>query len=934
MRPLTLTLSAFGPYAEVTRIPFDKLGRKGLYLITGDTGAGKTFLFDAIVFALYGEASGSVRDASMFRSKYAKTDTATYVTLCFEYHEQQYEVTRSPEYMRPAKRGEGMTLSRAEASLTYPDGHIVTRSKEVTKAVTELLGIDKNQFTQIAMIAQGDFLRLLYAKTEERSRIFREIFHTKTYMFLQERLKNESNALRQQCEESSKSIEQYRGGILWEPEHVPEQDKVLMTEELLEELNNTIDWESHRIQTITLSLEEAERNIENNNQVLGRIQTWRKLTEELNRAAEEIRIMEPELASLRDDLAKIQLQQEQMDALKMQIRIEEEKLHAYDEADAIRQKQNLSEKKIAQKEQGLAKQKETIQLLQEQYQDSKKEMELLQNEILAYVKLEQQLQQETQQYGMWQDLFRQMKETGRLQRELAQRQAEYREAYAAQEEEKAVYEHMQQQYLDEQAGVLAQTLLEGKPCPVCGSTHHPMPAAGSEDAPDKEQVAQTKRNWEKSNLAMQKASAAAGQAKGALESAGQALIARLDTEKITWKTDKAQEADEEPEQLFAVWKDIEAQLQDKLRSSRENMDTLQAGVDKLHTMQQKEEKLRQKLPQLEQRIAKEESGCKDAEDEIADLRIEKEVLQGTLQEMLKSLSYEDKEHAEAQLRDRIRRMTEYEQMSSKAEQSYREKERAYQNLLLKQETLHGQLADEPDQADADRLIEQQTILSESKKTLQEQQQEIIHRYETNKRVRNDIEQRSRQLQDLEKRWNMVKELSDTCNGNLSGKNKIMLETYVQMQYFDRIIRRANTRFMIMSAGQYEMERSGQAENMKSQSGLELDVIDHYNGTKRSVKTLSGGEAFLASLSLALGLSDEIQSASGGISLDTMFVDEGFGSLDETALDQAIHALQNLTEGNRLVGIISHVSELQGRIDKRLIVTKDAANASQVRLVTD
>ncbi len=934
MRPLTLTLSAFGPYAGITRIPFDKLGRKGLYLITGDTGAGKTFLFDAIVFALYGEASGSARDTSMFRSKYAKADTATYVTLCFEYHERQYEITRSPEYMRPAKRGEGMTLSRAEATLTYPDGHIVTRSKEVTKAVTQLLGIDRNQFTQVAMIAQGDFLRLLYAKTEERSKIFREIFHTKTYLFLQERLKNESNALRQQCEENSKSIEQYRGGILWEPEHVPEQDKVLMTEELLEELNNTIAWEHQRIQTITSSLEETERTIENNNQILGRIQTWRKLTEELHRVVEESRIMEPELVLLCDNLAKMQQQQEQMDALRMQIRMEEEKLQAYDEADVIRQKQNLSEKKLAQKEQNLVRQKETIQRLQEQYQDSKKQMELLHNEILGHVKLEQQLQQETQQYGIWQDLLRQLNETDRLQRELAQKQAEYREAYAVQEGEKAVYERMQQQYLDEQAGVLAQTLLEGMPCPVCGSTHHPMPAAGAEDAPDKEQVAQGKRNWEKSNLAMQEASVAAGQAKGALESAKQALIARLYTEKILWKTDQAEETDVESEQLFAAWKDIEAQLQDKLRLSRDNMDTLQAEVTKLHTMRQQEEELQQMLPQLEQRKAEEELNCKDAEEEIANLRIEKEVLQGTLQEMLKSLAYEDKKQAEEQLRDQIRQITEYEQKLSKAEQCYKEKERAYQNVLQKQETLRGQLADEPDQAAADSLLEQQSILSERKKTLQEQRQEIVHRYETNKRVRNDIEQRSRQLQSLEKRWNLVKELSDTCNGNLSGKNKIMLETYVQMQYFDRIIRRANTRFMIMSAGQYEMERSGQAENMKSQSGLELDVIDHYNGTKRSVKTLSGGEAFLASLSLALGLSDEIQSASGGIALDTMFVDEGFGSLDETALDQAIYALQNLTEGNRLVGIISHVSELQGRIDKRLIVTKDAANASQVRLVTD
>ena len=302
--------------------------------------------------------------------------------------------------------------------------------------------------------------------------------------------------------------------------------------------------------------------------------------------------------------------------------------------------------------------------------------------------------------------------------------------------------------------------------------------------------------------------------------------------------------------------------------------------------------------------------------------------------MLNSLAYENKAQAKVQIEGQIRAVTEYEETFRQAEQAYHEKERSYQNAVQKQETLRSQLADEPDTMDEKSLAEEQNTLLESKKTLQKEQQELTYRYETNRKIRTDIEQRSKALRDLEKQWNLVKELSDTFNGNISGKDKIMLETYVQTQYFDRIIRRANTRFMVMSAGQYEMERSKQAENIRSQSGLELDVIDHYNGTTRSVKTLSGGEAFLASLSLALGLSDEIQSVSGGIALDTMFVDEGFGSLDEAALEQAIYALQNLTEGNRLVGIISHVSELQGKIDKRIIVTKDAANTSQVKLVTD
>lgn len=931
MRPLKLTLSAFGPYAGVTQIPFDKLGKKGLYLITGDTGAGKTFLFDAIVFALYGEASGSTRESSMFRSKYAGLDTATYVTLRFQYHEQEYEITRSPEYMRPAKRGEGMTLSRAEATLTYPDGHVVTKSKDVTRAVTELLGIDKNQFTQIAMLAQGDFLRLLFAKTEERSKIFREIFHTKAYMALQERLRTEANALRQKCEENSKSIEQYRNGILWEKEQLSGQEDVMMTEELLQVLDKTIDQESQRTRSILLSLGKTEGTIEKNNQLLGRIQTHAKLKVELEKAVEEAGELEPELKPLQDKLTGLKQQKEQIDVLRTQIHIEEEQLKAYDETDRLRQKGKQMEQKLLQMEQERKEEEEKLTLLQKQYTDSKRETELLQKDSMELVKLEQQLQQERQRKSIWQEMLSQQQEIVVLQEKLIQKQDCYRQASDEQNAKRGLYEQLQQRYLDGQAGVLAQTLKEGSPCPVCGSTHHPLPATEDGTAPDKEQVALAKRDWERRSHAMQEASIVAGRAKGALDSAGQALMVRLDMEEIVWHKE---ETETTVEQLLVHQNDIELQIREKLNSGTEKIEILERSISEMNRKQQKLRKMQQKLPWLENCIQEAQLRLKETADAITGLKIEKEVLQQQLQELLNSLTYENKEQAKAKIAGQIRVVKEYEEAFNQAELAYQGKERSYQNAVQKQETLRGQLADVPDTVDEKSLMEEQNMLLESKKTLQREQQEIAYRYETNKKIRTDIEQRSKVLRDLEKQWNLVKELSDTFNGNISGKDKIMLETYVQTQYFDRIIRRANTRFMVMSAGQYEMERSKQAENMRSQSGLELDVIDHYNGTTRSVKTLSGGEAFLASLSLALGLSDEIQSVSGGIALDTMFVDEGFGSLDEAALEQAIYALQNLTEGNRLVGIISHVSELQGKIDKRIIVTKDAANTSQVKLVTD
>jgi DNA repair protein SbcC/Rad50 len=234
--------------------------------------------------------------------------------------------------------------------------------------------------------------------------------------------------------------------------------------------------------------------------------------------------------------------------------------------------------------------------------------------------------------------------------------------------------------------------------------------------------------------------------------------------------------------------------------------------------------------------------------------------------------------------------------------------------------------------DKDEELEKKTDI-ENKKGEDDAKSKAIHtRIETNTQALTNIRAKSDSLSELEKRYTWMKSLSNTANGNISGKEKIMLETYIQMTYFERIIDRANTRLMTMSGGQYELKRRREAENNRSQSGLDLDVIDHYNGTERSVKTLSGGESFKASLSLALGLSDEIQASAGGVKLDTMFVDEGFGSLDEESLDQAMRALSGLADGNRLVGIISHVGELKNRIDKQIIVTKDKSGGSRATIV--
>ncbi len=974
MRPLTLTLSAFGPYAGETQISFEDLGSRGLYLITGDTGAGKTFLFDAIVFALYGEASGNAREASMFRSKYAKADAETYVNLRFIYHDRVYEVMRKPEYMRPSKRGEGMTLSRAEAVFTYPDGRLVTKSKDVTKAVAELLGIDRNQFTQIAMIAQGDFLRLLYARTEERSSIFREIFHTKAYAVLQEKLRTRSGALRAQCEEYEKSIGQYEEGILWEEGQEPNPDGVSDTGQVMEALGAVIEVQKREMRKTWESIQETENVLERNHKMMGAAQARKRMEEELADTIEQIGCMEQQFAPLRKMLGELQGEQEKMDTLKIQIRLEEENLSVYEEVEQLQKEYEEAGKRLDRQILEKDNRAKALQKAREDCVHLTKRLEQLQDVDVGVMKAQVKVEANGHRVSVLRGLMDKLEETEGFFGLLAQRQEIYRQAAARQQEMKQAYENLQRRYLDEQAGILAQELRPAVPCPVCGSLEHPHPAARGKEAPDQKVVEQAKARWEKSNVVMQEASAAAGSAKGTLERAVQNMVASLEEERIQKRHEKASderagsgdknaetghqedserkditvEKEDEGIRIKAgisgtmedmqaarqIMKEAGLEIENDLAREKEDARRLRQELDKANLLSQERGRLIGKKTELEKEIQEAEGQCHEIEEEVSSCRLRREILENKLQEKRGTLPYKDRKEALERLNLKHGRVEKYEAALSQTRQAYEEKERAYRDALQKKETLEGQLDKTNQEISLHELTQEQERLMLLKKERQEKYRQVSHRYETNKKIQALIEKQRIGFQEAEKKWRLVKELSNTVNGNVSGKEKIMLETYVQMQYFEQVIRRANTRFMVMSAGQYELKRSEQADSLKRQSGLELDVVDHYNGTVRSVKTLSGGEAFLASLSLALGLSDEVQSASGGIALDTMFVDEGFGSLDQSALNQAVQALAGLAQGSRLVGIISHVSELQERIEKKLIVTKDAASGSSVRLVAE
>lgn len=1462
MKPIKLILSAFGPYAGTTEIDFERLGGQGLYLITGDTGAGKTTIFDAIAYALYGEASGDVRRADMFRSKYAQEDVPTFVAFTFDYRGKRYFVKRNPEYQRPKGRGTGYTTQKADAELVYPDNRTpVTKSKEVTRAVVELIGLDRKQFTQIAMIAQGDFQKLLLAGTEERGNIFRQIFKTGLYQTLQGKLKDAVKAQWVEYTELKRSISQYMESIVC-TQDTPTAEKMrqLCKEKFdgrigegLALLDQLCIEDEMVLNTLDNEISALDRQIEKENQLIGNIHKIRQQQEELVKNQELLEQLVPEMQQVEEryraaeqnaaecgqlalemkerqknlvlfdklehtEKALVTAQQsiqqetdqkqalfEQQQSLEVLLKTDsealrelalvgEERARLENSRDQTQQQIQLlqrqkngweqeltrqqetenrigkeQERAAALAEQLLQLQQQTIQLsdkdsllaetqrlqerlteqevllqrfqkeqnenhnqlqqiadtieelnkqkfiLSEVEKQHKTELERLKNvgeleiqwqhrtdvaqeQLVAFETQrdsldalvqsvaacqtacqEAQIQYEAQQkqQALYRDEWENVKDADirslklaqeqkelselnqackkltdeieiweKLQTELRTAQEDYQKAAKEKEQIGNDYREMERRFLGVQAGLLAQNLKEGMACPVCGATHHEHLAEIPKEAPTKEAVEQKKEQLTEAEKKAERCSVTAGHRNARLLEQGQNIY-RLEErifdnenkernnndkdsvdedtnhisiikEKIIQtqqkfttkekelnlqlktaekeqkrkvaldrliKEGEAAQAElnkllQKENQAFAAaqgkldekrrqWKQMLSELQlpdtfhqdkfikewqtisvsepflddvfqqeekaiadylrQKLDGCKEQLK--QATADKKHQekltreaqqqeiqKQQLQEQIEEQKTQQAERIGQERTQqkqiaaelekasklCEEAaihltqikEKESADKNYEKveKLSQPTLStifsmmhtyqtalsecaemlmqsivlckqleaeqkqteetlsasnaeivrlekelEAIKSLKSEKAEqlfsHLCAQesdfdatfltyteisveeLRTNFSRIVDQlerqldallvdleqtceklvqrqtlEQKIPKTEQEIKAlvqdiqkievsltKQTTECNAMTKEiESLQEQLGTESKeaveqhiQALADHIQDLDKAFQTAKKqyeecntrrahltaaieTLKKQidtageatelcEEEVLARrgkWQQEKKDRNDqrdqrknavstnrdIYEKVTAKQDnilaVEQKYIWMKALSDTANGMLSGKQKVELETYIQMTYFDRILRRANLRLMTMSSGQYELKRDQDSENRKEKAGLELCVIDHYNATQRSVKTLSGGETFEASLSLALGLSDEIQSYTGGIQMDSMFVDEGFGSLDEEALAQAMKALVHLTEGNRLVGVISHVPALKEQIERKLIVTKN------------
>ena len=920
MRPLKITMSAFGPYAGEVTLDMQKLGKSGIYLITGDTGAGKTTIFDAISYALYGEASGNYRENTTLRSKYASADTPTFVELEFEYNNEIYKINRNPEYPRPNKRGEGFTKQSANAELVMPDGSVITKIKEVSAKVEEIIGINKNQFSQIAMIAQGDFRKLLNCETNERSKIFRKIFKTEPYHNIEIKLSSLFNELKRNREKEKSGIEQYINQLKCNKNDTLsiELERAKSGDVLIEDV---IKLAGEIINKDTLEYTKTQKNIESINEEIEKINSNIKLYENqeaTKKAYAKASAKLEELKTKRNECEKAyksaEAQRERLDDLTRKINLINSKMPKYDELKSL--ENSLKEKKHSfEKNDGLLKLKQQeITLLEKEIDEKSKALEEVKGADLLAQKLTVQKEEINKKAETLKELKTEIDRRKTEQKNLKNAQSFAKSAldeYGALENE---YNQIYVAFFNEQAGIIADELKDGEPCPVCGSTSHPNLARKSENAPSQADVESAQNLVKKAQEKADKARDTASALKSRVDEI--AANVKSAAKKLFGTDDNV--FDDYNSNINALKKEYDCTLA-LLKTANEKLNLYKKLDKEIPKIQEKQKSLSDEISTLNTQKASDEAFISENTKRVTSIKSE--------------LDFESADLAKDKLK-------EYTDLSSDIKNAIEKSKNAFDDIKSKYDTQKGTKASlenalkEFKEIDLASLNEKSLKLNEYKKGVDKTAKSLYSRIESNKLLVDNISKKRDILKGYDDKYVWLKALSETANGDISGKEKITLETFVQMTYFDSIIRKANIRLLTMSDGQYELVRRSDAETLKKNEGLALDVIDHFNGSSRSVSTLSGGESFMASLCLALGLSDEIQSSNGGIKLDTMFVDEGFGSLDGEALDRALSALTSLSQGNRLVGIISHVDALCDRIDNKIVITKDRTTGSNAQIICD
>lgn len=870
MRPITLEMNAFGPYAGHERVDFTLLGDSGLFLIAGDTGAGKTTLFDAISFALYGVATGGSkrRTGRSFRSDFAKPEDDTWVELTFTHAGKQYTVRRSPEYQKPNRK----TPCMPDASLVCEDGRTWTKLETVTAAVEDLLGLDAGQFSQVAMIAQGDFLSILRADSKTRAAIFRRIFNTQLYENITALLKERRDSVRGRCQAANERYLQLASQLLFDEkaENAAEYAQNSVHGELLvDAVEHQLGRDRARLERRQADYTQQETELSNAVSRLHSAQTQNEGVRQLAQIQNQLLALNTQKALVEQDSQRAALARR---ALAVQV-LEENCIR--EEKRLALLKNQLAEQTIRQRE-AQAK----LDEVQPVYQQSLANQQRIEELQAKQLRLQQAL-----------PLFEQCRKSHTA---LTAAETELNEKLAARRLAAQKYERLFEAYLADQAGILADTLVDGKACPVCGATHHPVPAQHMDSAPDKAQTDRAAQTRDKAEQAANKASQLCAAAREQYEQLRKRLTEAIGGKEPTaeMETQCQQKAEQFQRTITQLRTQMEA-AQKALQQAENTCQTVAALLAQSHEALQKQQLLcGQEREKWHAAIC--DSGF-ETEETYHSALMDPALL--------------------SQLESRIRQFQQELAGAEAASASLRSLWEGKSPIDIEALTA---------QADSLRLQ-----LDELKKLLRL----LEIRIDRNRQLLPALRTSVKEVRSGTEEWTVLEDLYRTVSGNVTGAQKIPFENYILQYYFRRVITEANRRLQRMSEGRFSLCQKTQA-GLSGKTGLALDVLDHHTGKVRDVGTLSGGESFLASLSLALGFADAVQSRRGGVQLDTLFIDEGFGSLDEDSLRRALEVLNELAGGQRLIGVISHVPMMKACIAKKILVQGRSGGGSAVKVVEE
>ena len=919
MKPLKLTMSAFGSYAGKNVIDFTGQ-QQGIFLITGDTGAGKTTIFDAITYALYNQTSGGERNGNMMRSQYAQPETETYVELEFLYRGQTYRVRRNPDYKITKTLKNGKIREQKvphSVELTMPDGTVFPEKKNATDAkIIEILGLTADQFSQIVMIAQGDFLKLLYTKSDERKMIFSKLFRTDIYWKIQENLRRKSMEMDERIQENDRAFEQEKSRIILLPE-----SEELPLDELVERLRERLKDALKEQNLRRANVEELNKKItkyEEINKLFVSLEKIRQTGKELEARQAESKERRQQIENARK-ADKVLVAEQQN--LRQQQAVEQSAQAIAKMTETLANDQEMFETLKTQQQEAEAKQKREAA-------DIQKKMLALEQSFPSYEALQNARSEEQQAKKVWEDLGKTseesfhkkkagiaaLKEQQKQQEQVVEQTKKNWEQTSLSASESAKhYEHMYEAFLKEQAGILAENLSAGCPCPVCGSTVHPDPAKLSDHAVTELEVEQAKKTRAAAEEKRDMAYAAFEAEKTEKQKLAQA-VEKEEADFVLAQTIAKQQR-KEAEQNYVSLQKIAEQIREKLvyPSLAEAKKQYAAMQKALEAAEQEIAKKRQKVSELAEAMNT-LKGQKLAEEE--NQKTAKKLAVKTEKEYAKLLEksgfVSEETYHLAILPERSRSKLEREE---KEYESQCLRQQSEQKLLEKQ--VSGKTYTDTTDLNETLKAEKQA-LKEAEKTYME----LHTAYENDRSVLQNCAVYLEKGKKLESEDQVIKSLSKTANGRLSGSAKIDFETYIQRQYFKQIIHEANKRLLTMSNHQFILKLKEEANTgRKTNEGLDLSVYSLVTDSERDVKTLSGGESFLAALAMALGLSDIVERSAGAIHPDMMFIDEGFGSLDAQSRQQAIEVLAELAGDSRMVGIISHVTELKEQIDRKLVVSR-------------